>query len=216
MTDTAATSEFSRVRRLPARAAYDHESVHAVLDAGLVGHVGFVDDGRAVVIPMLFGRDGHRVFLHGSVASRLQRTLAYGIDVCLTVTVVDGLVFARSAFHHSMNYRSAVLFGRATPVAHEHKAAALRCIAEHLTPRRWAESRPPTESELKQTSVLELTIEHASAKSRTGGPVDDPDDIDLATWAGVLPITQEYGLPITEADSAVSTPSPAVEALRGG
>ncbi len=207
------TSEFSRVRRIPARAAYDAGSVHAVLDAAFVAHVGFVDGGRPVVIPMLFGRDGDRMFLHGSVASRFQRTLGTGIDVCLTATVVDGLVFARSAFHHSMNYRSAVLFGRAQPVAADQKVHALRCIAEHLTPGRWDESRAPTESELKQTSVLELTVEHASAKARTGGPVDDADDVDLAIWAGVVPIVQRLGVPVTEADSGLDRPSSAIEGL---
>ena len=214
MTDEQPTSDFARVRRLPARAAYDSDAVNAVLDAALVGHVGFVDEGRAVVIPMLFGRDGDRVFLHGSVASRLQRTLATGIDVCLTATVVDGLVFARSAFHHSMNYRSVVLFGRATPLAHEQKEHALRCIAEHLTAGRWDESRAPTDVELKQTSVLELVVEHASAKARTGGPVDDADDIDLPIWAGVVPIAQSFGAPVTEGDSGLRAPSPAIVALR--
>ncbi|HEY1739096.1 MAG TPA: pyridoxamine 5'-phosphate oxidase family protein [Acidimicrobiia bacterium] len=207
------SSEFTRIRRQPARAAYDRDAVHSVLDAALVAHVGFVDDGRPIVIPMLFGRDGERVFLHGSVASRLQRTLATGIDVCLTVTIVDGLVLARSAFHHSMNYRSAVLLGRAVPIAPDDKAHALRCIAEHLTPGRWDESRAPTEPELKQTAVLELQVEHASAKARVGGPIDDPADIDLPIWAGVVPITVEYGEPITEPDSRLKAPSPAIEDL---
>jgi hypothetical protein len=213
MVDTEPSSEFTRIRRQPDRAAYDNEAVHAVLDAALVAHVGFVDDGQPIVIPMLFGRDGERVFLHGSVASRLQRTLATGIDVCLTVTIVDGLVFARSAFHHSMNYRSAVLLGRAVPVASDDKAHALRCIAEHLTPGRWAESRAPTEPELKQTSVLELHVEHASAKARVGGPIDDADDIDLPIWAGVVPITQSFGAPITEPDSGLPEASPAIVEL---
>src|SRR3954452_1368771 len=213
MTDGQATSEFSKVKRLPERAAYDRESVHAVLDATLVGHVGFVADGRPVVIPMLFGRDGERVFLHGSVASRLQRTLGAGIDVCLTATVIDGLVFARSAFHHSMNYRSAVLFGKAKPVAADDKADALRGIAEHLTAGRWQESREPNEVELKQTSVFELVVEHASAKVRSGGPVDDEEDLELPIWAAGVPITQEYGTPQTEPGSAVPTPPRAIERL---
>jgi nitroimidazol reductase NimA-like FMN-containing flavoprotein (pyridoxamine 5'-phosphate oxidase superfamily) len=213
MQEAQPTSEFSRVRRVPARAAYDTESVHDALDAALIAHVGFVSEGRAVVIPMLFGRDRDRVYLHGSVASRLQRTLAEGTDVCLTATVLDGFVFARSAFHHSMNYRSVVVFGRAAPVAAGHKSHALRVIAEHLTPGRWDESRAPNDVELKQTSVLELEIEHASAKVRTGGPIDEPEDIDLPIWAGVVPITQHYGAPITDADSAVATPSAAVARL---
>jgi len=214
MQEAQPTSEFSRVRRVPARAAYDAPSVHDALDAALIAHVGFVSDGRAVVIPMLFGRDGDRIFLHGSVASRLQRTLADGIDVCLTATVLDGFVFARSAFHHSMNYRSVVVFGRAAPVATADKEHALRVIADHLTPGRWDESRAPNDVELKQTSVLELTIEHASAKVRTGGPIDEPEDVDLPIWAGVVPITQHFGAPITDATSAVSSPTPAIAQLR--
>ncbi|HEY3834068.1 MAG TPA: pyridoxamine 5'-phosphate oxidase family protein [Acidimicrobiia bacterium] len=213
MVDAEPSSEFTRIRRQPDRAAYDREAVHTVLDAALVAHVGFVDGGHPVVIPMLFGRDGDRVYLHGSVASRLQRTLAKGVDLCLTVTIVDGLVFARSAFHHSMNYRSAVLLGRAVPVAPEAKAHALRCIAEHLTAGRWDESRAPTEPELKQTSVLELHVEHASAKARVGGPIDDEDDIPLSIWAGVVPIAQSFGTPLTEPDSGLGAPSPAIEAL---
>ena len=214
--DPAPEDDFARVRRLPQRASYDQASLHAVLDAALIAHVGFVADGRAVVIPMLFGRAGDRLYLHGSVASRLQRTLATGIDLCLTATIVDGLVFARSAFHHSMNYRSAVVFGHATAVADDAKADALRAIAEHLTAGRWAESRPPNAVELRQTSVLELTVEHASVKARTGGPIDDAEDINREVWAGVLPLAHSWGPPATEPDSAIAEPSPAVRTLAAG
>jgi nitroimidazol reductase NimA-like FMN-containing flavoprotein (pyridoxamine 5'-phosphate oxidase superfamily) len=208
-------SERSRVRRLADRAAYDAESVHAVLDAALVGHVGFVSDGRPVVIPMLYGRDGDVLHLHGSVASRLQRTLADGVDVCLTVTIVDGLVMARSAFHHSMNYRSAVVLGRASLVAPEHKEAALRAISEHVAPGRWSEVRPPNAVELRQTAVLRLPIEEASAKTRRGGPVDDADDLALPVWAGVVPCAVAWGDPVGEADVPAGVAVPAsVEARR--
>ena len=208
---SAPASELSRVKRLPDRATYDAASIHAVLDAAMVGHVGFVTSGRALVIPMIYGRDGDVVYLHGSVASRLQRTLANGIDVCLTVTLVDGLVLARSAFHHSMNYRSAVVFGRATLVRAEDKAHALRVISEQLAPGRWDEVRPPTPIELKQTSVLRLAIEEGSVKARTGGPIDDEDDLGLPVWAGVLPCTTAWGEPLAAADlEVVLPPSPSI------
>jgi nitroimidazol reductase NimA-like FMN-containing flavoprotein (pyridoxamine 5'-phosphate oxidase superfamily) len=209
----APVSERSRVKRLPDRGAYDATSIHAVLDAAMVGHVGFVAAGRPVVIPMIYGRDGDALYLHGSVASRLQRTLANGIDVCLTVTLVDGLVLARSAFHHSMNYRSAVVMGRAVLVRPEDKEHALRVISEHMTPGRWSEVRRPTPVELKQTSVLRLAIEEASAKARTGGPIDDAEDLDLPVWAGVLPCSQTWGQPIAATDLRVALPpSPSVVA----
>ncbi|HKA03422.1 MAG TPA: pyridoxamine 5'-phosphate oxidase family protein [Acidimicrobiales bacterium] len=210
---SAPVSERSRVKRLPDRAAYDAASIDAVLDAALVGHVGFVAAGRPVVIPMIYGRDGDVLYLHGSVASRLQRTLANGIDVCLTVTLVDGLVLARSAFHHSMNYRSAVVMGRAVLVRPDEKEHALRVISEHLTPGRWSEVRPPTPVELKQTSVLRLAIEEASAKARTGGPIDDDEDIDLPVWAGVIPCSLTWGDPVDATDlRGTLPPSPSVVA----
>ena len=212
---SAPASELSRVKRLPDRAAYDAASIHAVLDAAMVGHVGFVASGRPLVIPMIYGRDGDVVYLHGSVASRLQRTLANGIDVCLTVTLIDGLVLARSAFHHSMNYRSAVVFGRATLVEPGDKAHALRVISEHLVQGRWDEVRPPTAIELRQTSVLRLPIEEASVKARTGGPIDDDDDLSLPVWAGVLPCTTTWAEPVAAADlEPVLPPSPSVLARR--
>jgi nitroimidazol reductase NimA-like FMN-containing flavoprotein (pyridoxamine 5'-phosphate oxidase superfamily) len=225
MTDTTAScrsmpagprSDRSRVKRLPDRAAYDAESVHAVLDAGLVGHVGFVASGRPVVIPMLYGREDDVLYLHGSVASRLQRTLSDGIDVCLTVTLLDGLVLARSAFHHSMNYRAAVVFGRARAVRGDAKEHGLRVISEHLAPGRWSEVRPPNLQELKQTSVLRLEIDEASTKTRQGNPIDDEEDLALPTWAGVLPCALSWGDPVADGHVRPGTePSPSVWARRG-
>jgi len=209
-------SESSRVRRVADRGRYDTETIHAVLDGALVSHVGLVSDGRPIVIPMLHGRDGDALYLHGSVASRLQRAVAGGVDVCVTATIVDGLVFARSAFHHSMNYRSVVVLGTAESVDGEEKVRGLRAIAEHLTPGRWAESREPNGAELRQTSVLRLPIDEASAKIRTGGPVDDEEDIALPIWAGVLPITPHWGAPVDAVDLPPGVaPSPAVADLRG-
>jgi uncharacterized protein len=212
---SAPASELSRVKRRPERGAYDATSIHAVLDAAMVGHVGFMSSGRPLVIPMLYGRDGDVLYLHGSVASRLQRTLANGIDVCLTVTIVDGLVLARSAFHHSMNYRSAVVLGRAMLVRPEDKEHALRVISEHMAPGRWDEVRPPTPVELKQTSVLRLAIDEASAKVRTGPPIDDENDLALPVWAGVLPCSTTWGEPVDAADLGQRlAPSPSVLARR--
>ena len=188
----------STVKRHPERASYDAESVHAVLDAAPMGHLGFVVDGQPFVIPMLYGRIGEAVYLHGSVASRLLRTLAGGIEVCLTVTLVDGLVLARSAFHHSMNYRSAVVFGRAVPVDGDEKLAGLKAISDQLRPGRWDEVRAPTDRELRQTSVLRLDVAEASAKARTGGPVDEPEDLDLPVWAGVIPCELTWGEPVPD------------------
>jgi len=210
-------SDASRVRRLPQRAAYDELSIHAVLDAALIGHVGIIAGDRPVVIPMLYGRDGSTLYLHGSVASRLLRSLAGGIDVCLTVTLVDGLVLARSAFHHSMNYRSVVAFGRATLATGDEKVHGLRVISEHLAPGRWDEVREPNELELRQTSVLRMEILEASAKAREGGPVDDEEDLELSMWAGVLPCGLTWGEPIADALLPEGRPvSPSVVARRNG
>jgi nitroimidazol reductase NimA-like FMN-containing flavoprotein (pyridoxamine 5'-phosphate oxidase superfamily) len=195
---STATTDRSTVKRQPARAAYDAEAVHAVLDAAPMGHLGFVVDGQPFVIPMLYGRVGDAVYLHGSVASRLMRTMADGVPVCLSVTLVDGLVLARSAFHHSMNYRSAVAFGSAVRVDGDEQVAGLKAISEHLRPGRWDEVREPSEVELRQTSVLRLDVEEASAKARTGGPVDEPEDLDLPVWAGVVPCALVWGTPVPD------------------
>jgi nitroimidazol reductase NimA-like FMN-containing flavoprotein (pyridoxamine 5'-phosphate oxidase superfamily) len=211
---TGPPSEFSRIRRLPARAAYDTATVHAILDAAMIGHVGVVRDGRPVVIPMLFGRVDDHLYLHGSVASQLLRGLGDGIDVCFTATLIDGLVFARSAFHHSMNYRSVVIVGTASVVEGDDKVLGLRAVVEHITPGRWDEARAPTASELRLTAVLRMPITEASAKIRVGGPADEVEDLALPIWAGQVPVTQHFA-PATAADDLIDgiEVSPAVARL---
>lgn len=195
-----APSERVRLRRKRERGSYERELIDAILDEALVAHVGIVDeDGQPFVIPTLHGRDGDVVYCHGSAASRTLRALAAGTPACLTVTLLDGLVLARSAMHHSANYRSVVLLGRARLVSdEEEKRAALRAIVEHIVPGRWADVRAPTVSELKATSVLALGIEEASAKVRTGGPVDDEEDYALDGWAGVIPLASRAGAPVAD------------------
>ncbi len=193
---------FTKVHRIPDRADYDRATVHAVLDAAPIAHVGLSRDTRPVVIPLLFGRLGDAVYLHGSVAAGVLRDGGAGIELCLTATVIDGLVFARSAFHHSMNYRSVVVIGMAELVEGDEKRDGLRAIAEHLTPGRWDESRAPTDGELAKTAVLRLGLDEASTKCRAGGPVDDEPDLSLDVWAGVLPVFLAYGEPQPAADLA--------------
>jgi len=191
---SSATSERSRVRRAPARADYDRATIDAILDEALVAHLGFAIDGQPYVIPTLHARRGDEVYLHGSAASRMVTMLGAGIPTCLTVTLVDGLVLARSAFHHSMNYRSVVVLGRARFVeGPDERAAALEAFTERLVPGRWAEVRPPSRQELKGTRVLALSLDESSANVRTGGPVDDADDYALDIWAGVVPLTVARG-----------------------
>jgi uncharacterized protein len=190
-------TERTTVRRLPARAAYDRSLIHAILDEALICHVGFVVEGRPFVIPTIHVRVGDRLYVHGSPASRMLKTLAGGVDVCVTVTLVDGLVLARSAFHHSMNYRSVVVFGTARAVDEpDEKARVLQVLAEHLVPGRWRDIRVPTPGELKATLVLSLPIDEASAKVRTGPPLDEAEDYALPIWAGVLPLTIAAGAPV--------------------
>jgi uncharacterized protein len=182
-------TERTQVKRLPKRGNYDRETVHAILDAGFVCHVGFNVDGQPYVIPTNYGRAGETIYLHGSAASRMLRTMSEGVPVSVTVTHVDGLVLARSAFHHSVNYRSVVILGTARLVEDPaEKMEALRVFTEHLMKGRWDDVRLPTEQELKATSVLALPLEEVSAKVRTGGPVDDEADYSLPVWAGVLPL----------------------------
>jgi uncharacterized protein len=190
----AAMSEFQRtertqVKRLPKRGHYDEATVFDILDKGFVCHVGFSVEGQPYVIPTNYGRSGHTLYLHGSAASRMLRTLSEGIPVCVTVTHVDGLVLARSAFHHSVNYRSVVILGTAKLVEDPaEKNEALRIFTDHVMKGRWDDVRQPTEQELKATTVLSLPLEEVSAKVRTGGPNDDAEDYDLTVWAGVLPL----------------------------
>jgi hypothetical protein len=177
------------VRRLPKRGAYDRGVLNAILDEGLVCHVGFVADAQPYVIPTTYGRVGDQLYIHGSAASRMLKTVAGGIPVCVTVTQLDGLVLARSAFHHSMNYRSVVVLGMAQEVVDAaERWDALRAIVDHVVPGRWDACRPPSEIEMKATLVLRLAIDEASAKIRTGPPVDDDEDYTLPFWAGVLPM----------------------------
>jgi len=182
-------TERTTVRRLPKRGLYDRETIHAIIDEALICHVGFVVEGAPVVIPTIHTRVGDTLYFHGSAASRMLRSLRGGVEACVTVTLLDGLVLARSAFHHSMNYRSAVVFGTAREVTDpEEKLQALDALVEHVAAGRSAHARPPNEKELRQTLVLALPIEEASAKVRTGGPVDDEEDYELPIWAGVLPL----------------------------
>ena len=189
----------TEVRRLAKRAVYERETVYRILDEGLICHVGFVADGKPVVIPTAYGRIGDTLYLHGSPASRMLGALGNGADVCLTVTLLDGLVLARSAFHHSMNYRSVVLFGKATLLEDpDAKREALRAFTEHVAPGRWQDVRPPSEKELKSTTVLAIPLDEVSAKVRTGPPLDDQEDYALPVWAGVLPLELTPGAPLAD------------------
>jgi nitroimidazol reductase NimA-like FMN-containing flavoprotein (pyridoxamine 5'-phosphate oxidase superfamily) len=196
--DTFPKSTRNTVKRIPKRGRYDRATIYEILDAAFLCHVGFSIDGQPFVIPTAYGREGDTIYLHGATTSRMLVLLQKGLPVCLTVTRLDGLVLARSAFHHSMNYRSAVVFGQATLVPDEQKERALEVISEQILRGRWAETRKPYPKELKATTVLAVTIEEASAKIRTGPPGDEPEDYELPIWAGVLPIRQTFGEP--EAD----------------
>jgi uncharacterized protein len=198
MTDFAPTPR-TTVHRLPKRGVYDRAAVAAILDEALVCHVGFAAEGQPFVIPTIFARVEDRLYLHGSAASRMLQALAEGIDVCVTVTLVDGLVLARSAFHHSMNYRSVVVLGDAQAVSDPaEKWDALHTIVEHVAPGRWAEVREPSAKEMAGTLVLRLPLDEASAKVRTGPPLDDEEDYALECWAGVLPLRLVPGAPVPD------------------
>jgi nitroimidazol reductase NimA-like FMN-containing flavoprotein (pyridoxamine 5'-phosphate oxidase superfamily) len=198
------------VRRLPERGAYERGAIDAVLDAGLVAHLGFVHDGQPFVIPTLHARVADRVYVHGSAASRTLRALGTGLPACLTVTLLDGIVLARSVFEHSMNYRSVVVLGTATPVEEpEEKLVALEAFTEKLLPGRWAEARRPTRKELKATSVLSLPLDEASAKIRDGGPEDgDTPDADLDVWAGHVPLVVRALAPVADPTLRPGIPIP--------
>ncbi len=184
------------LKRRPQRGHYDRETVHAILDATFICHVGFAIEGQPYVIPTSYGRDDDRIFIHGAAASRMLRLLAGEVPVCVTVTLLDGLVLARSAFHHSVNYRSVVIIGRAGLIEDPvEKAQALRVITNHIVPGRWEEARQPNDPELRATTVLELPLEEVSAKIRTGPPIDDEEDRLLPIWAGVVPMRQVAGIP---------------------
>jgi uncharacterized protein len=192
-------TERTTLKRLPKRGVFERERVYSILDEGFVCHVGFVVEGRPFVIPTGYGRLGDTLFIHGSAASRMLRTLAGNLDVCVTVTLIDGLVLARSAFHHSMNYRSVVIFGTASVVRETaEKIEALRAFSEHVIPHRWNEVREPNDNELKATMVLRLPLVEASAKVRSGPPLDDESDYELSTWAGEVPLRLVAQTPIPD------------------
>ena len=197
----------TRVRRLPKRGHYETGTIHPILDEALICHVGFVVEGSPVVIPTIHWRDGDTLYIHGSAASRMLRSLRDGVDACVTVTLLDGLVLARSAFHHSMNYRSVVVFGKAREVTDAgEKLRALDALVEHVVRGRSKEARPANDKELRQTLVLAIPLSEASAKIRTGGPVDDEEDYALPVWAGVLPLTITPGEPVPDAGITASLP----------
>jgi len=200
----------TRVVREAERAVYDRDIAYEILDEAFLCHVGFNVDGQPFVIPTSFGRSGDNLYIHGSAASRMLRALDQGIPVCVTVTLLDGLVLARSIFNHSMNYRSVVILGTAILVTNpDEKLEALRLLSEHILPGRWQQSRLPNERELKATSVLRLPIEEFSAKVRQGPVVDDADDYSFPTWAGVIPLTTVPGAPITDERCDPQIPIPA-------
>ncbi len=207
------------LKRLPARGFYDRDLVHGILDEGFICHVGFVVDRQPIVIPTGYGRIGDKLYIHGSQASRMLRTLKTGVAACVTVTLVDGLVLARSAFHHSINYRSVVIFGNATLVEDlAEKNAALLAFSEHVIRGRWQDVREPTDEELKATTVLVLPLAEVSAKVRTGPPIDDEEDYDLPVWAGVVPLRVVAGEPIPDPrlTAGIVTPEYALDYKRSG
>lgn len=197
----------TRHRRLAERGSFDVGLIYAVLDEALMCHVGFAVEGRPSVIPTIHARIDDQLYLHGAAANHMLRSLAGGVEACVTVTIVDGLVLARSAFHHSMDYRSVMVFGRARRVDDpDEKQRALHALVDHVVPGRNADARPPSDAELRKTLVLRLPIAEASAKVRTGGPVDDDADMTLGVWAGVLPCTLTFGPAIAAPDVTAATP----------
>lgn len=197
--NTFTPTERTVLKRLPKRGDYDRAAVFQILDEAFICHVGFIADGKPVVIPTSYGRIGDDLYIHGSAASRMLRSLEQGIDVCVTVTLIDGLVLARSAFHHSINYRSVVIFGNATVVNNpDEKMSALQAFTDHVVSGRWADVRPPDEGELRATLVLKVPLVEVSAKVRIGPPIDDEADYSLAVWAGVVPLVLRAGDPVSD------------------
>ena len=209
MSETHAPTARTRVVREAHRGIYERAAAYEILDEGFICHVGFAVDGQPFVIPTAYGRSGDNLYIHGSAASRMLRNLDQGVAVCITVTLLEGLVLARSIFNHSMNYRSVVVLGTAVAVRDaKEKLEALRLLSEHILPGRWAESRQPNEKELKQTLVMRLPIEEFSAKVRQGPPIDDEEDYSFSTWAGVLPLAMVAGAPINDPRLDPETPVP--------
>jgi uncharacterized protein len=195
------------VKRHPERGDYERETIDAILDEALICHVGFVVDGQPFVIPTIHARDGEVLYLHGSPGSRMLRTVKEGVDVCVTVTLLDGLVLARSVYNHSMNYRSAVVLGRAREVTdHDEKLRAMHRVVDQVVPGRWADARQPSEAEIKGTTILAMSLDEASAKIRSGPPTDDEADLALPVWAGVIPLRLEPAAPI--AADGIDDPPP--------
>ena len=208
--ENTASSERTRIVREPHRAVYDRQAIYAILDEGFVCHVGFALDGQTYVIPTMYARVGDALYFHGSAASRMLRSLTAGLSVCVTVTLLDGLVLARSVFNHSMNYRSVVALGKAAPVEEPgEKLAALEAFTEKLLPGRWRDARRPNERELKATSILRLPLSEVSAKVRQGDVEDDAEDYALPVWAGVVPLRLVAGRPVPDARLEPAIPTPA-------
>ena len=215
---TTAPTDRTTLRRLPDRGDHDPTAIAAILDEALICHLGLVDpDGRPFVIPTIHARAGDTLYVHGSPASRALRAAAGdGVECCVAVTIVDGLVLARSAFHHSMNYRSVVVYGRATRVEDlDEKRVALDAIVEHVLAGRGADSRPPNDKELRSTLVLRLPLDEASAKVRSGGPIDDDEDMGLAVWAGHVPLRTVAGVPVAAPDMVAGVAWPGYDLTRG-
>lgn len=209
MSETQMPSARTRVVREPERGVYDREAVYRILDEAFLCHVGFTVDGQPFVIPTSYGRKDANLYIHGSAASRMLRQMKDAVPLCVTVTLLDGLVLARSVFNHSMNYRSVVILGQATLVENpEEKLAALRVLSEHIIQGRWDDARQPNDRELKATSVLRLPIEEFSAKVRTGPPIDDEEDYSFPTWAGVLPLVLQAAAPIDDKRLVPGRPVP--------
>jgi len=218
MSSKITKTERTKLGRLPKRGHFERETINSILDEGFICHVGFVLEGQPYVIPTGYARVDDHLYIHGSAASRMLRNLSKGVEVCVTVTLIDGLVLARSAFHHSMNYRSVVILGRARLVEEaEEKNRALEALTEHIVPGRWADVRWPTDLELKATTVLKLAIDEASAKIRTGGPIDDEEDYAMDVWAGVLPLTlaTEPAVDDSRLDDSVEPPKYVTDYKRG-
>jgi nitroimidazol reductase NimA-like FMN-containing flavoprotein (pyridoxamine 5'-phosphate oxidase superfamily) len=210
-------SERTTVKRMPHRAVYDRDVINAILDEGLICHLGFTINAQPYVLPTIYARDGEQFLIHGSAASRMLRSLRNGIPACATVTLLDGLVLARSAYHHSMNYRSVVILGIATEIRDRAgKLAAMRTIVNHVVPGRWDDVRAPSEAEIRATMVLSMPLNEASAKMRTGPPLDDEEDYALMTWAGVVPLSLDAQAPLADPrlPSSINAP-PYVRLYRG-
>jgi nitroimidazol reductase NimA-like FMN-containing flavoprotein (pyridoxamine 5'-phosphate oxidase superfamily) len=205
-------TQHTEVKRHPERGAYDRATIDSILDEALICHVGFMVGGRPFVIPTIHARDGDNLYIHGSPGSRMLRTTKEGVDICVTVTLLDGLVLARSVYNHSMNYRSVVVLGRAHEVTdQEEKLRAMQRVVEHVVPGRWADARRPNDGELKGTTILSLPLDEASAKIRNGPPTDDDADLELPVWAGVIPLGIESSKPLPDAGVDSAPPAYAAE-----